>query len=106
VALDINDRLKFLINKFDILDEDKVGSKIKKLVDSDFNVSKIESDDGDLLAIVYYPNTGKPKTNVSISNYVFDMMVKSDPAKNKMYTQSEKVMEMHRAEAQPKKVKK
>ena len=87
MALDINDRLKFLINKFDILDEDKVESKIKKLVDLDFNVSKIESDDGDLLAIVYYPNTGKLKTNVSISNYVFDMMVKSDPANNKMYTQ-------------------
>jgi hypothetical protein len=53
VALDINDRLKFLINKFDILDDDKIESKIKGLVDNDFNVSKIESDDGVFLAIVY-----------------------------------------------------
>jgi len=29
-----------------------------------------------------------------------------DDLQNKMYTQSEKVMELHRAEAQPKKVKK
>lgn len=87
MALDINDRLKFLINKFDVLDDSKVDSKIKDLVDSDFEVSKVESDGGDLLAIVYYPNSGKQKTNVSISKYVFDMMVDSDPAANKMYTQ-------------------
>jgi len=87
VALDINDRLKFLINKFDILDDSKLDSKIKSLVDSDFSVSKIESDGGDFLAIVYYPNNGKQKTNVSISKYVFDLMVESDPAANKMYTQ-------------------
>jgi hypothetical protein len=87
VALDINDRLKFLINKFDVLDNSKVDSKIKSLVDSDFDVSKIESDDGDLLAIVYYSNNGKLKNNVSISRHVFDMMVNSDPAANKMYTQ-------------------
>lgn len=87
MALDINDRLKFLINKFDILDDDKIEPKINDLVDNDFNVSKIESDDGVFLAIVYYPNNGKPKTNVSISKYVFDMMVESDPAINKMYTQ-------------------
>jgi hypothetical protein len=87
MALDINDRLKFLINKFDILDDSKLDSKVKSLVDSDFSVSKIESDDGDFLAIVYYPNNGKQKTNVSISKYVFDLMVESDPAVNKMYTQ-------------------
>ena len=87
MALDINDRLKFLINKFDVLDDSKVDSKIKDLVDLDFDVSKVESDSGDLLAIVYYPNSGKQKTNVSISKYVFDMMVDSDPAANKMYTQ-------------------
>lgn len=87
MALDINDRLKFLINKFDVLDDSKVDSKINDLVDSDFDVSKVESDNGDLLAIVYYPNSGKQKTNVSISKYVFDMMVDSDPAANKMYTQ-------------------
>lgn len=87
MALDINDRLKFLINKFDVLDDSKVDSKINDLVDSDFDVSKVESDGGNLLAIVYYPNSGKQKTNVSISKYVFDMMVDSDPASNKMYTQ-------------------
>lgn len=82
-----NDRFDFLIKKFDILDDNEIIIRSKKLIDEDFTVKKIESKNGDILAIVYYPNVGKQKTNISISKYVFDMMVESDPALNKMYTQ-------------------
>ena len=87
MALNINDRLKFLINKFDVLDNIKIESKIKTLVDDDFDVTSIESDVDDFLAIVYSPNNGRNKYSVSVSKDVFDMMVEVDPTPNKMYTQ-------------------
>jgi len=88
VALNITERLKFLLNKFDVFDETRVESKVKKLNDSGYDVSNILSDSDDCLALVStMDDNGKIKTNISISKSVFDMMVDSDPAPNKMYTQ-------------------
>ena len=80
------ERLKFLINKFDIFDDSE--SKIKKLNDSGYEVSIVSSNMGDFLALVSTIETNnKIKSNISISKDVFDLMVDSDPSSNKMYTQ-------------------
>jgi len=88
VALNITERLKFLLNKFDVFDETRVDSKTKKLNDSGYDVSSVLSDSDDCLALVSsMDDNGKTKVIISVSKSVFDMMVDSDPAPNKMYTQ-------------------
>ena len=88
MALNITERLKFLLNKFDVFDETRVDSKTKKLNDSGYDVSSVLSDSDDCLALVStMDDNGKTKVIISVSKSVFDMMVDSDPAPNKMYTQ-------------------
>jgi hypothetical protein len=88
VALNITERLKFLLNKFDVFDETRVDSKTKKLNDSGYDVSSVLSDSDDCLGLVSsMDDNGKTKVIISVSKSVFDMMVDSDPAPNKMYTQ-------------------
>lgn len=88
MALNITERLKFLLNKFDVFDETRVDSKTKKLNDSGYDVSSVLSDSDDCLGLVSsMDDNGKTKVIISVSKSVFDMMVDSDPAPNKMYTQ-------------------
>lgn len=88
MALNTTERLKFLLTKFNVFDETFVSSKAKKLESDGHDVSTILSHDDDCLAIVSKKEeNGKLKTDINISKTVFDLMVDSDPAPNKMYTQ-------------------
>jgi len=88
VALNITERLKFLLTKFNVFDETFLLSKTKKLEGDGYDVSRILSHDDDCLAIVSKKEeNGKLRTEINISKTVFDLMVDSDPAPNKMYTQ-------------------
>lgn len=88
MALNTTERLKFLLSKFNIFDETFLVSKTKKLESDGYDVSTILSHDDDCLAIVSKKEeNGKVKTDINISKTVFDLMVNSDPAPNKMYTQ-------------------
>ena len=88
MALNTTERLKFLLSKFNIFDETFLVSKTKKLESDGYDVSTILSHDDDCLAIVSKKGeNGKVKTDINISKTVFDLMVNSDPAPNKMYTQ-------------------
>lgn len=88
MALDTTERLKFLLTKFNVFDETFESSKTKKMVGDGYGVSRISSDSGDCLALVCHKeDNGKIKTEINISKSVFDLMVESDPAPNKMYTQ-------------------
>lgn len=88
MALNTTERLKFLLTKFNVFDETFLSSKTKKLQGDGYNVSTILSHDDDCLAIVSKKEeNNKLKTDINISKSVFDLMVDSDPAPNKMYTQ-------------------
>lgn len=88
MALNITERLKFLLTKFNVFDETFLLSKTKKLEGDGYDVSRILSHDDDCLAIVSKKEeNGKLRTEINISKTVFDLMVDSDPAPNKMYTQ-------------------
>jgi hypothetical protein len=88
VALNTTERLKFLLTKFNVFDETFLSSKTKKLESDGYDVSTILSHDDDCLAIVSKKEeNGKIRTEINISKTVFDLMVDSDPAPNKMYTQ-------------------
>lgn len=88
MALNTTERLKFLLTKFNVFDETFLSSKTKKLENDGYDVSTILSHDDDCLAIVSKKEeNGKIRTEINISKTVFDLMVDSDPAPNKMYTQ-------------------
>ncbi len=88
MALNTTERLKFLLTKFNVFDETFLSSKTKKLESDGYDVSTILSHDDDCLAIVSKKEeNGKIRTEINISKTVFDLMVDSDPAPNKMYTQ-------------------
>ena len=88
MALNTTERLRFLLTKFNVFDETFLSSKSKKLESEGYNVSTILSHDDDCLAIVSKKEeSGKIRTEINISKTVFDLMVDSDPAPNKMYTQ-------------------
>jgi hypothetical protein len=88
VALNTTERLKFLLTKFNVFDETFLSSKTKKLENDGYDVSTILSHDDDCLAIVSKKEeNGKIRVEINISKTVFDLMVDSDPAPNKMYTQ-------------------
>jgi hypothetical protein len=88
VALNTTERLKFLLTKFNVFDETFLLSKTKKLENDGYDVSTILSHDDDCLGIVSKKEeNGKIRVEINISKTVFDLMVDSDPAPNKMYTQ-------------------
>lgn len=88
MALNTTERLKFLLTKFNVFDETFLSSKTKKLENDGYDVSTILSHDDDCLAIVSKKEeNGKIRVEINISKTVFDLMVDSDPAPNKMYTQ-------------------
>ena len=83
-----SDRLIFLQTKFNVFDDSELKSKIKKFEVDGASVDKIQSDGGDCLALISnIVNGDKVKKEISISKYIFDLMVDSDPSQNKMYTQ-------------------
>ena len=88
MGLNINERLKFLSNRFDVFSDDNLDTKINKLKSDGNTVNIIESDDGICLALILEKTSdNKVKREINISNYIFDMMVDADPTPNKMYTQ-------------------
>lgn len=88
MGLDISERLKFLSNKFNVFSIKNLESKVNKLKSDDNIVINIESGDGFCLALISEKVIDdKSKREINISDYVFDMMVDSDPTPNKMYTQ-------------------
>ena len=81
------ERLKFLINKFNIIDDEDLLIKKKKFEQSETTLYELSSDDK-MIGLIYYVETeNKSKLEYYIASSVFNLMVESDPTNNKMYTQ-------------------
>jgi len=83
-----NSRLDLLYNKFNVFDIDELDSIVEKLDNEYSEIRKLISFDGDILAIHYCNEVNnKVKGDVSVVGNVFNLIVESDPTKNKMYSQ-------------------
>jgi hypothetical protein len=88
----VNDRLTFLAESFDVFecgDENQISEKLELLAQDDYISTPILTQSGDIIAISSYKTNEKERIlkKVSICSEVFTGMIIADPSENKMYLQ-------------------